>query len=1171
MTGGGIEALRGEGRAARQREQLSEAAKARHPEPTFWQKVVIYSNLSFRYTLSDIRSRPRNTCIGIFAVFLVVFFSGLIITVTTKTPYMILRFAELQTGESDVMLMADGELPFINYTKYGPQVESASSVSGATPRWILKGQLVNWEEERRLLMRNESTASLPVVSANVLVINSEHEKYIGVGREWPLRSFGYGETQVFKNALRFIRLRDDVGDRLRMFIDLQGLIDNQNIDLGDMTTVSFNTNETGIDGDAVRRLVDRTNFTDVVLDNVSGTGENITISAAVVKGIAANVIDTALTSALNQTVAVNVLDIIPTSVKLSAAQKIDKPDGKYASLLGNVALLDDRHLLEMVGDQAGFNNAASGESIRKALGPLGEDFPDVTGAVQSAMGGFLNSISLRDYAFMIVALFKDRYNIYYSSSKQRAKKLIRASNALMLAMGTEFDGSVSFTLASYLDTFELFQLFIDSVFITIVAVIIILGSILVYMLLITNAEERQFEVAIIRSLGMAKGQLVHLMVTQAAAFVLPGLVLGIGFLLLANAIIEWILADFTKAPASPMRISTPGIIVACCVGFVMPIIANYRPATAALATSLREALSMYRQKGNETTVTMVRLEEMGLEPWQVLLGLFLTIAGFMVYYLVPMSFVYSDLFMFFLLMDMVVLTMLMGLCLLTYTVQGLLQKVLLFGMLRPFEWHLWTLVTRNLKSHKERNALTFMMFNISVSCIVFAGVLFTMLSNTLVDTVMLTNGADVTITSTSYSFPLDKAAISAYLSTQGHFVEAFSFSTFSLRDAAQTAGSEEFGSVVTSGGRRRNIRTVGVDENFQDAVFEKFMMFSEVDGQYGYSSAHGKKDVVRNLYSNPASSVGTSVGITYTGFPLNYSEPDVDAKYKVVLPCIMPSGVKEVLGLRAGSSGVMSYYYSTKGRGRVTSLYLIQPRALAEKLSGFVGVSSRQFSVSSGNVIISVPAYRELLRSNSTDFGTHPSEETSLASNADWTERYERCYMRLRKGISDDDRSDFVNALQSKVNPYHHTPADTKELVDSVKSISNLIMYFFFFVGACAIALDAVMLWLAFVSNVRSQAWAFGVLRSLGFRVWQLVRAYLYESLVVTLSAFITGTVIGIVVAYALILQMSLFLDMPVEFAFPYALYFVLLGLSLLASVAGSIFPVLSISKKAIASVIKGV
>ncbi len=44
---------------------------------------------------------------------------------------------------------------------------------------------------------------------------------------------------------------------------------------------------------------------------------------------------------------------------------------------------------------------------------------------------------------------------------------------------------------------------------------------------------------------------------------------------------------------------------------------------------------------------MLKLEELGLEPWQTAIAILLVIIGFTVYYLVPYAFTFNDLVLFF--------------------------------------------------------------------------------------------------------------------------------------------------------------------------------------------------------------------------------------------------------------------------------------------------------------------------------------------------------------------------------------------------------------------------------------------------------------------------------------------------------------------------------------------
>ena len=114
-------------------------------------------------------------------------------------------------------------------------------------------------------------------------------------------------------------------------------------------------------------------------------------------------------------------------------------------------------------------------------------------------------------------------------------------------------------------------------------------------------------------------------------------------MLSVNAIIEEALATYTKGEARPGRVTGTALAIPIIMGLAIPAIASWGPIRSALSASLRDALDVYRQKMNEVHVTMLRLAELGLEPWQVTLGWFLVIAGFSIYYILPLSFIFDQL------------------------------------------------------------------------------------------------------------------------------------------------------------------------------------------------------------------------------------------------------------------------------------------------------------------------------------------------------------------------------------------------------------------------------------------------------------------------------------------------------------------------------------------------
>jgi ABC-type antimicrobial peptide transport system permease subunit len=1122
---------------------------------SFWASVKSYTQLSARYTFADVTKRPRNFCIGFWSVFTVVFFVGLLLTALAKTPVIFLRFAELSVGEMDTLILAEGSLPFINYTAVQPAIDGASSIEGSTPRWLLKGEV------SKFVALNASN-NTPTMATNVIVIDSKKEKDIGVGRQWPYRQIGYGEVQVYHSALRFIDTAPNIGQRMKLIIDVAGILQQQNVSfpLGAFNATTPTLNTTG---------VVPTNADGTVPVNLTGLaplfgGANlgvVNVSAAAVAALQNN---TVAADGVNSQIFTQFLS---PELKLVAADAIQQTYAKYPAALGNAVVLDFHDLLPLLLDQICYSNLQ--QPFTSVLGPAA---PNPFGLPTQEQ--LLSGVSLEYFTLVTVGMFRDRFSTYYLGREERNKELIRKSDLLFLSLGVDFAGSVQYPISAALGGFYFFQLFLGSLFQAVAVVIAVLGALLVYTLLLTNSEEKSFEVAIMRSQGMYRSQLAHLLVFQSAVFIVPAVAVGIGFLLVVNAILEVALAIFTAAPAEPGRVDTASIVVPIVFGFAVPFAANWEPTKRALLASLRDALDVYRQAASETKVTALKLAELGLEPWQTMLGWFLIISGFTVYYMVPFSFIFDQLWLFFLILNLILLGMLFGLCLISYSIEGYVQRGALWLLLWGSEKRLWTLIIRNLGSHKERNSKAYMMFTVSVACIIFGGVLFTLLSGSIGQTIETGIGADVVVQSLLFDFPLNQSDLTSFLLKQQQLglVTSFAFSAFALDMYPQFNGRTSISNII--GFPQSTQRVVGVSETLFESVFSKFILASEIDSEYAYNrTAEGTTNVLQSMYNEvPRTLLSTSARI-FTGFPPNQTVPQVRGKYEAVIPCIMATAAKDVLGLSAGSSGTLAFSYWTGNGGTKTSrdtVFLFQPRALMDKFPGWPLISSLNFAFAASTMLIPMNYFDLLLRPNQIDFPTNYLTPTyRLPTDAVVQVRMEKVFIKVAGWLQGASRTDFVNLLQSLVNPYYHIPFDTADIVRQFKVTADLIIYFFFFVSAVCIILDTFMLWLAFVSNVKLNCWSFAVLRSLGFTQAQLVRAYIYEALSIVLGSFFVGTVIGIVIAYTLIVQMNLFLQLPFTFNFPVALFFFLLGLSLVSAVLGSYLPTRSITSRSIATVLK--
>lgn len=71
-------------------------------------------------------------------------------------------------------------------------------------------------------------------------------------------------------------------------------------------------------------------------------------------------------------------------------------------------------------------------------------------------------------------------------------------------------------------------------------------------------------------------------------------------------------------------------------------------------------------------------------------------------------------------------------------------------------------------------------------------------------------------------------------------------------------------------------------------------------------------------------------------------------------------------------------------------------------------------------------------------------------------------------------------------------------------------------------------------TNVFEQAKEIGILRALGMRRFMLVRVYIYEAFVMIISASLLGIAVGVVVAYTMSAQRSLFDALPMPVVVPW-------------------------------------
>lgn len=160
---------------------------------------------------------------------------------------------------------------------------------------------------------------------------------------------------------------------------------------------------------------------------------------------------------------------------------------------------------------------------------------------------------------------------------------------------------------------------------------------------------------------------------------------------------------------------------------------------------MRDALDIYHQVQSETTVRIIKLEKLGLSPWQIsgectllmsmshalhTASVMMVVMGFVVYYLIPYSFTFGDLPLFFTILILILLGkrsfssifylfyvgMLLGLSLIGTTLQPYVERLAIYAILWGEDYRsLGSLVRKNLSAHSRRNIKTAIMFTTSLA------------------------------------------------------------------------------------------------------------------------------------------------------------------------------------------------------------------------------------------------------------------------------------------------------------------------------------------------------------------------------------------------------------------------------------------------------------------------
>ena len=139
-----------------------------------------------------------------------------------------------------------------------------------------------------------------------------------------------------------------------------------------------------------------------------------------------------------------------------------------------------------------------------------------------------------------------------------------------------------------------------------------------------------------RLVGLTKYGFVGMVLTQAAMFVLPAVILAFAISFPLIAIIYTVILKDDLGYIPSVVPSGRATFISLIIGLLIPLISSIIPIRRGLAASLNETLDQTRSKNKSTLISVVNTKVLNLVPYLVQ-GMISAIFGIFIYYGLPVA------------------------------------------------------------------------------------------------------------------------------------------------------------------------------------------------------------------------------------------------------------------------------------------------------------------------------------------------------------------------------------------------------------------------------------------------------------------------------------------------------------------------------------------------------
>ncbi len=1056
------------------------------------------------YVFSELLNSKLMALVTICSLSIVIGFSGLLMTSVRLLPAVFMRVNEDTTGSTDFMLIKDIEA--VRKNKADIDVPVANKIGAVfLDAAYLAHMSANVPTVRgafpRSLFPSVISSAGRSVNTMLLIGDSQRELDLGVGDLRGLQPLRDNEAYLTRDILTDLDLRE-----------------------GQTVTVTIPWLETIKEKMGFTSLSDE-DFGHKLLEDVAASKD----------GDYSIPLDHMMQHLL-------AYGEVGLEVKIKTA--IDDARGKWPSVLGNVAFVDQQHFTQLMLERfdASFESTLD-EAFALALEQASLSFPVQMmarvyyGSMKQKLVPELRSLlNFSSLAMSMNYVVKDKLGVYGDMSGYKDKLSTIADDIrdiLELSRGYKI---LNLTIKGF-ENYSMLWMFVQNLIYTIMMMLAIVCYFVLSAVTAMNMQEKTYQFGMLRALGATKAFILK-------SLLLTGLVLsGVGVLcgLLLERFLGHLLASRIAAFTGyekDIGLSASHLLFFLALCFGLPLLTTLTNTSRAFLDSLVH--SIQPSPVGLPTVVYRRLSEYSFSFGQLVLGFEVFLLGVTFYYVAPALFMASEYMWLFFVLTLVYMAAVIG-----GTTLGTFLRVWLqnYSLEKVAKWLNASWLNKLIARKSGSTNNIWLVVTFAVCFIIFTSNGVSSLVDYITTFVSILKGSDLVVSKGSSRFLLERNMTGLLSSERWRpVVQSFSFTSLGLDDI----GSSElfiYGSPVNI---EPNI--FGIQQSFCQTIMNEFYRpTSLAAGLAKREFTDGKGRLKLDGLSSVFEPVALLQGVNDPHHVVTF-EDEQREYHRMLINIVLPTGVLDSLGANVGDTFNMNVEYRGKtlryfakiahSAEKVPSLWfskymtplrfkleaIISEEAMAVVLDD---IRSRFAEVRQG----SEEQYRALVPFDTPEVLASqlrvPKTKLHVKLSGSASQREViRLKNELRQLMADEDllfdRDSTAKAL--------HTLGSVLEWINvAVSAIFCVLALFLFLIGS--------------LRRIEDNAQEIGIIRSVGLSSENLARLLTVEMFIGLFSSLAVGYVLGLAFAFVGVFTAAVFFECPLylQFAGPSSVVLLLL------------------------------